>query len=832
MAHETLTDPWIRSDELGILSSDVNQVLSDRWNRFTMDPLTYLEAHHHLQYDDPQARWVNGLPMGNGDLGVMMYGPPDATTFCFGKTDLWDYTPFGESSFPSVEFPEFRRILAEQDAEAFDDLCNHSKDRSFQQITAKHGGLLRFELFPNALAMSFKQRLSLAHAETVQSWIPIGDRKASERGFENVGSTVTVTSFVHAARNVFVAHIAPDAGVRWHTDLHFSLWRYHDTDMAAPEHQIEGNRFWVQQELPGGVQLVLMGVFDADGLCLETHGGKIHGSGLSSRHEVTCYVTLVTSKDCDDPLAQAHANLDDALAAGFDHLRATHRQWWQNFWQRGYISTPWRSVEWSWYYALYLQASICRPGRMSPGLQGNWVMENYPAWNADFHNNINMQILYWGQYAANRLELGEPFYRLFWDVLPRVTADTEKYFGMRGARFPISMGPDGAETCPGPLLSTYIGASGWLAQHYWWHYQYSGDREFLRQYAYPMLKACALFYEDYLQEDADGKLSAFPTIFMEVDIGRVDGAGRDSSWDLPVIIRTFQMATEAACALGIDAEEQGRWTQILEHISPIPADEDGVWLEFADKGGLWHHWDWPRFMPIFPMELVGEDSGPELLRQQARATIEEYFQYRGEKAGKSGTFPGVMMSVAFARMGDAERAMAAAHSVREDLSPSGFVTGHDAYYIQVDAPPGMNVMLSEMLLQSFDGVLRVFPATPPSNEPVRFHSLRAQGGFLVTAERREHLTQYVIVQSLFGNTLRLRNPFVNEPDRGVQVKVYELTNETSLNTVTEQSRTRTYLDHIYLPGNVIEFPTKAGCTYLISKEIPWISTIPIQSVMP
>ena len=132
-----------------------------------------------------------------------------------------------------------------------------------------------------------------------------------------------------------------------------------------------------------------------------------------------------------------------------------------------------------------------------------------------------------------------------------------------------------------------------------------------------------------------------------------------------------------------------------------------------------------------------------------------------------------------------------------------------------------------MLLQSYDGILRIFPAIPDTDQPVRFHSLRTQGGFLVSAERRERRTQYVIVQSLHGNPLRLRNPFVNETDCGVQVKVYELREETQFKNVTEQQAMRPYLDHIFLPGQMIEFTTQPGHVYLVSKEIPWISNVPI-----
>ncbi|MBU4366521.1 MAG: glycoside hydrolase N-terminal domain-containing protein [Verrucomicrobia bacterium] len=833
---------WRREDERGMLPGEVHQTMSDRWNRFRLDPIAYLDARYGIEYMEPQAHWVNGCPMGNGDLGVLAYGPPEATLFSIGKTDLWDYTPFGKPSYPKGHLADLRNVLARGDVEAFERLKAELVRRPSRQTTAKPGGMLRLELYPCAVVSRFRQRLSFANAETVQTWTPSGDRPHARRGFEGHGTTVTLTSFVHAARNVFAVQVKPDPGMPWHGDVRLSLWREDDPNMEKPVAHIRGNRFWICQDLPGGEHFVLMATTDTRGFKFVELNGHVSAAGKPFNPVLNLYCTLVTSRDSDNPLKQAHRNLDEALKAGFDALRETHRQWWHGFWRRGYVATPWKTVERAWYQALYQQASICRPGRLSPGLQGNWIKENYPAWNADFHNNINIQIVYWGQYTANRLELGEPFYRLFWEALPQAKRAAAGYFQMRGARFPISMGRDGIETAGPLLLSTWIGAGGWLAEHFWWHYRFSGDCEFLARYAYPLLKECALFYEDYLQEDPEGNLYVFPTVQMEINIGRIDGAGRNSSWDLPVVIRTFQMVLEAAAALDVDAADRERWQDVLSRLPSVPANEEGVWMEFDDKGGLWHQWDWARFMAIFPMELVAADAGPDALRRQAQATIEEYYRFR-KNPDAVGGFSGAIQATALLRMGHVERGLRMAEFVCKSLSPSGFVTGHGAHYLQVDTPPGLTVFLNEMLLQSFDssagstsspqagsgqgGVLRVFPAVPPGPEPIRFHSLRAQGGFLVSAERRNNLTQYVIVQSLCGNRLRMHNPFVGEPDLGVQVKVYELHAATRFDRVEDQGAMAPYLDHIYLPGQTIEFPTRKGQVYVISKEIPWISNIPI-----
>ncbi len=835
---------WERLPEKGVLPSLPDETMTEEWNLFKADVVEYLEKRHFIEHKEPRSLWHEGCPMGNGDMGVLAYGPPEAAMFLFGKTDLWDWRPFGKANYPSAGFPALRKAAAEKDDRRFQEL--KEKSRRPLQVdapTAKPGGMLRLELYPCSKIMSFYQRLSFASAETVQTWGVAGDRKPSMCKFSLTPDPVVMTSFVHAARNVFAINIQTGK-YPFHEPIAVSLWRHEDPDMEPPEAHVAEGRAWIRQNLPGGQHFIMLFGCDCESFEYFDVGGRILAKGKPKADTVTFYVSLVTSLDAENPLRQARENILDACRTGFTALHETHRKWWHGYWRRAYVATPWPEVERKWYQALYLHACIQRPGRMSPGLQGNFIKENYPAWNGDFHNNINIQIINWSYLTANRLELGEPFYSLYHKILPRVEKDTQEYFGMRGARYPISMGPDGVETCPGQFLSAWIGSSGWLALHYWWHYLYSGDLEFLRRYAYPVIRAAALFYEDHLQEKADGRLYAHPTVLMELMAAYVDGFGTNSIWDWPVIIRTFQMAGEAAQALGLDAHDRQRWDEILAKMAPLPATGNGIWKEFADKPLLhMHQWEWTKYMAVFPMGLVGEDSGPAELREQARKTLEDHFAYWKEH----GDTPDAayralagfgMAGPTLARMGMGERALGFAQwvcgnpglvsneSTGQNSSwfcPSGFVGNRDSFYVQVDTPLMTGMFLNEMLLQSYDGVIRVFPAVPPCDSPICFHSLRAAGGFLVSSERRNNLTQYVVVKSLAGNKLRMRNPFVGEKDLAVQVKIYRLEDGMDFR---KQGEFHAMLDRLQFPGDIIEFPTEKDRLYLVSKEIPWYSCIP------
>jgi len=826
-------DVLIRADRADMFSVPVDQSLAAEYNRFRMDVAKYIDSRNYgLTYDEPQALWTNSCPLGNGDMGALVYGSPDALHFALGKTDLWDCRKFGEGMHPPVSIEELREIIAKRDYRAFREAMDKQRDEANRRpvITGKPGGMLRVELFGSSLPARYRQQLSIASAECTVTWTPFGYGPPVRYKPDRYSHTAMVTSFIHASVNVLAVRMYQDMAGGWGNGIRFSFWREQDPAASASVIRGEGDCRYIYQELPGGEHFVMMAGVSGESVTLAESLGRLEGSYIPKGKESVLYLTLVTSRESRDTVKQAQENIELASKAGWEKMQETHRKWWHGFWERGYVSTPFDTLEKCWYYALYLQASICRPGCMSPGLQGNWIKENYPAWNADFHNNINMQVLYWGHYTANRLELGEPMYRLLNDVLENCRRETERYFGMRGARYPISMGPDGVETCPGMLLSLYIGGGGWLAQHLWWHYKMTGDREFLKKYCWPVLRECALFYRDYLVKEKDGSYSLFPSLDMENVCGLIAGAGKNATWDLPVVARCFQMALEVAEDLKESPDLQAEWRDALEHLAPVPAREDGVWMEFSDRGGLWHIWDWGRMMPIFSAELVSADSGPEMLREQARKTIEEYYHYRNNPH-EVGGFCGVLFSCALFRMGMAERGLKMAEYVCNTLSPSRLVTNRTAHFLQVDTPPGLSVMMNEMLLQSHDGVIRVFPAVPPSAEPVRFHSLRAQGGFLVSAERRENKTMYVVVQSLCGNELRMLNPFVNESDAGVEVKIYLLPQQKEiLNSVEKQGAAVPFMDDVYLPGQVISFPTAKDQTYLVSKEIPYVSNVPPEEV--
>jgi len=390
-------DIFERSDSSGLFSVPVNQSLNPGYNRFRMDVVKYLEERNYgIVYDEPQALWTNSCPLGNGDMGALVYGAPEALHFVLGKTDLWDYREFGEGLHPAVSIERLREIILNKDHKALREATEKQRLQSYKKpvITGKPGGMLRIELFGPSLPARYRQRLSIAKAECTVTWTPFGYAPPVRYEPDEWTHTATVKSFIHASANVLAVRMSQDMATGWGNGVRFSFWRDADPAAAPSVVRDEGGLKYIYQELPGGEHFVLMADVSDGRVELHDSLGRLEGSFLPGKKETELYLTLVTSRESKNPARQAKENIESAKATGWENMRTGHRKWWQGYWERGYVATPFETLEKCWYYALYLQASICRPGRMSPGLQGNWIKENYPAWNADFHNNINMQVLY------------------------------------------------------------------------------------------------------------------------------------------------------------------------------------------------------------------------------------------------------------------------------------------------------------------------------------------------------------------------------------------------------------------------------------------------------
>jgi len=208
-------------------------------------------------------------------------------------------------------------------------------------------------------------------------------------------------------------------------------------------------------------------------------------------------------------------------------------------------------------YGRYLLLSASRPGGLVMNLQGKWNEELNPPWECDLHHDVNMQMHYWPAEACGLGDCAEPLFTHLERFLPSGREAARKLYNCRGVLLPIQTDPWGRATPESYGWDVWTGAAAWLAQHLWWHYEFTGDREFLRRRALPFLRQVAAFYEDYLvRHPRTGRLVTVPSQSPENTFqgGTTPvSLGVSATLDIALIRDLLGHAVAASEALGVDS---------------------------------------------------------------------------------------------------------------------------------------------------------------------------------------------------------------------------------------------------------------------------------------
>lgn len=719
--------------------------------RFRIDLDTLLDRHDMVwgKPDGPPADWKAGAPIGNGDFGAMIYGYPETLSFVLGKNGLWNRQNDSSSFFPGDTFDELRQAFLESDEAAFK--SNIEKSQEDYSSALPHlttSGTLRLHLDEGERIRSSTLRVALQEGRAHLSW-----------------NKETVSTLVSRRYDVMLIDIARGGGSR--SRIAWELSRPPLEGNPPPELSlVQGACFLTQKFAAGGEYTIGLAALTGSLIAEDIHGRLVGYVEPAQDGECSILLTIASTDDAEDTGAECRRRLEAAGQAGGQAIETDHLAWWKNYWLRGLASVGDPAVE-TWYYrSLYLCGSLLRPGRPSPGLQGLWAGENVPPWSADFHTNVNIQCVYWGLLTNNRLDLMEPYLNHFHDTSDVARQDAADYFQMRGLRFPHGGSIGGHETTmpKWAILGTDVSGSSWVTQLYWQYFEWTQDRLFLKETAYPLLRDVALFYTDYLLwNDEKKQWDIAPSVHFESKCPHFEAWGYNSLYTQAMFRGAFVRAIAAAKTLGTDQEYARLWQERLEHLAPVPVTGEGFWKAMQDREPYYdgHNYMLPL---VFPAELVSRFHGPPDMLEQARKTLDEVRASHPGYDGGPGFGGQALCEVlridesdwVFNHAGWSENSGWGENILTRDWRRGIF---------QSDIGPGMCRVLADMCLLGLDGVIHLFPGIP-KDVPARIHSLRAPGAFLISAEKRGHDVDYVLMQSLTGGLLRLENPW---PERQVDV---------------------------------------------------------------
>ncbi len=703
--------------------------------------LSFPRPEHGLKFSTPAMVWDEALPLGNGMMGALVWGDGKPLKISLDRADLWDLRPVPE--FHSPEY-KFRRKLEWHRAGRTEDLVRLYEAPYHRPAPSK---------IPAG-------RLELTVDEPfVETALDLRQAVGSVR-FARTRAEV----FIHATDPVGVIRLAPAAKV--------------SLRLVAPA--FAGK---VEEAAAGGI-----GAGDLRQLgypAPETLSGENWRAYTQQGAQGFHYAVYVAWRERDDgwlgawsvassfegarPLELARTRVQGALDSGYAALLASHRAWWDRYWGASSVRLPNPILERQWYLEQYKFGSAARRGAPPISLQAIWTADDgkLPPWKGDYHHDLNTQLSYWPCYTGNHLEEGLSYLDWLWKTRETAFDWTRRFFELPGLNVPMTADLNGAQIGGWRQYTHSATTAAWLAHHFYLHWKYSADRQFLAERAYPYLRDAAVFLEAFTAERGPDGRRRFPiSSSPEIHDNRPE-AWFDSvtNYDLALSRWLFSAAAELAAELGL-SEEAGRWRRILEELPDFALGPGGELLVAEGHPVAESHRHFSHLMAIHPLGLIDWSQG-EAAQRIIRASLAQLDRLGTDRwCGYS--FAWRANLAARARDGaGAERELeifSTAFTLRNSFHANGDQSGKG--YSKFTYRPftlegnfAAAAAIQEMLLQSHSGTIRVFPAVPESWREAAFATLRAEGAFLISARREGGRTTRIEIRAERGGTCLLESPF-------------------------------------------------------------------------
>lgn len=697
-----------------------------------------------IWFDKPAQIWEDGLPLGNGRLGAMVYGGVETERLALNEESMW-YGSYRDRNNPDAkeQLPKIRELLLAgkiHEAERLMRLALSGCPESMKPYQPL--GELYLETESTEKFMDYRRELDL-------------ERALCRISYRTEDTVYTREYFTTAPDNLLVMRLRAEG----RGSIGFLAW-------------LKRERFFTGTRKVGNRAIAMWGQLGEDGLHYDMQlsaravGGRLYTMGdslvVEDAKEVILLFCGATTYSHSNPALYVQQRIADGFEKGYDRLLAEHEADYRSYFDRvslrldnpslqketdaqgdiptyrlleqvkeGKLSA--RLVETYFDFGRYLLISCSRPGTLPATLQGLWNGKMQPSWDSKYTININTEMNYW---LAEVCDLPECHTALL-DHIKRMVENGRKtaqtMYGCRGfvAHHNTDIWGDTAVQdlwIPG---SYWVMGAAWLCTHQWTHYRYTLDKEFLAD-AFPIMREAALFFLDFLIEK-DGYLVTCPSVSPEntyiLPNGERGCNGVGATMDNQILRDLFTQCIEAAEVLGVEDELNEQIKAARSRLRPTQIASNGTLMEWekeyeeAEPG----HRHISHLYGLYPSGQITPEGTPKLAKA-AEKTLERRLALGGGHTGWSCAW----IINLYARLQNGEAAYRNLKKLLSNSTLPNLFDNHPPF--QIDGNFGAAAAIAEMLIQARNGRVLLLPALPAEWPDGRLDGVRLPGNAKASLE--------------------------------------------------------------------------------------------------
>ena len=639
-----------------------------------------------------------GIPFADGKTGVLVWGGGGIINMTVGRSDMWDH----RGGYEWTDEQSYTNIIA-----AVETRDNERLRRLFRNDPPPGwGGKYNPYMLPLGRVRVKLSNLTLKSG-TLDPMTGMGEIAFAEGGKARMAMSVE--------RGTFALEFPQGA--------EFSVESIPATEASVYEEVLR----------PRGFEKAI--VFDKS--------GKEASGGFNWRLPADVSATVVWRRK--GPVLAVASSRGEHIAlpeTDFSLVASNSKSYWRKFWREGArIKVPDAKIQRIFEYGMYRFGAMTDPGGIPAGLQGPWLEDDkLVPWNGDYHFNINVQECYAPAYRGGHFANLMPLFRMVLSWRERLRENARKFVGIdNGYTLPHSV--DDRGVCIGGFWAGTIdhGSTAWVAAMMFRYVKYSGDVEFLRNFAYDFMQGAMNVYRAMMEEDG-GKLSLPMAPSPEWGDSDVkNSVGRNSSFQLAAAHRLARDLIQGAKMLG--EEPSPMWLEVEEKLPPFTADETGICL-FEGQRFVETHRHHSHMAGFFPFDTI--DLSDPATRKIAHDT---YFTWVDRGTGKWSGWCVPWAAVLNIHLGSAERAVDLlrawdtyycdeGHGSHHNAVVPGFTAWCDGRDVmQMDGQCAAAAAVLELMAHEIDGKVEFFKGCPESWGEVSFENLRLSDGRRVNGRR-------------------------------------------------------------------------------------------------